>query len=48
MTKQILFISLILVGLVQFSFGQKAVAPSKRKLVSQLVTTTESLFLRRI
>ncbi|MBX7173518.1 MAG: DUF2059 domain-containing protein [Pyrinomonadaceae bacterium] len=44
MTKQILFISLVLLGLVQFSFGQKAVAPSKQKLVSQLVTTTEKIF----
>lgn len=44
MTKQILFISLVLLGLVQFSFGQKAVAPSKQKLVSQLVSTTEKFF----
>ncbi len=44
MTKQILFISLVLLGLVQFSFGQKTVAPSKQKLVSQLVTTTEKFF----
>jgi hypothetical protein len=44
MTKKILFISFILLSLTQFSFGQKTVSPTKKKLAVQLATQTVSLF----
>lgn len=44
MTKQILFISFVILGLVQFSFGQKMVSPNKQKLVSGLIETTKQVF----
>lgn len=44
MTQQLLFISFILVGLVQFSFGQKTIAPTKQQLVSNLVKSTGQIF----
>lgn len=44
MTKKILFISLILLSLAQFSFAQKAVSPAKKKLAMQLTSQTISLF----
>jgi len=44
MTHKIFIISLLLLGLVQFSFGQKTVSPAKKKLVSELITKTGSIF----
>ncbi len=44
MTPRIFIISLLLLGLVQFSFGQKTVSPAKKKLVSELITKTDSIF----
>ncbi len=44
MTRKILFISLIVLGLAQFSFGQQKVQSTKKKLVTNLVTATEKFF----
>lgn len=44
MTKRFIILSLVLLGLVQFSFGQKTVVPNKQKLVLQLVETVNQLF----
>jgi hypothetical protein len=44
MLKKLLVISLIIVGLGQFAFGQKAVSPAKKKLVTQLVANTTEMF----
>jgi hypothetical protein len=44
MRHRIFIISLVLLGLVQLSFGQKAASPAKQKLVSQLVQSTAQIF----
>jgi hypothetical protein len=44
MLKKLLVISLIIVGLGQFTFGQKTVSPAKKKLVTQLVANTTEMF----
>lgn len=44
MTRKILFISLIVLGLSQFIFGQQKVPATKKKLVTNLVTATEKFF----
>jgi hypothetical protein len=43
MLKKLFVISLIILGLGQISFGQKAVSPAKKKLVTQLALQTADM-----
>jgi hypothetical protein len=44
MLKKLFVISLIILGLGQISFGQKAVSPAKKKLAVQLAANTTEMF----
>jgi hypothetical protein len=44
MLKKLFVISLVLLGLVSVSFGQKGVTPAKKKIINQLVLNTADLF----
>lgn len=44
MKKRIFIISLILLGLANFSFGQTSLSPTKKKLVADLLASTSEIF----